>query len=285
MTIPVEAEGLRDSAFAEYMSEAWPYTYEGTLHVPRIAGGTPFDERVAEGWLKSKLGDKDDLIRELVANTMAEQGITAEEATVEVDMRQHLNGFRRERCERCPPRVNGNTAFCDGEHQLFIEGRQLKAALKEAASVAIAADKLTMRGWGKTNKGLLSFLAEHVMVMDERLYLGVSAPSAMDMGRMEIIQRFVHTFRGNGIQYEEIVADAEFDFTIKTDYEFSERDWAMIWLTGEQEGIGASRAQGFGRYTLVRWEQVAGPSLASKASNGHSKARTRGSGKPARVKR
>lgn len=32
--------------------------------------------------------------------------------------------------------------------------------------------------------------------------------------------------------------------------------WAMIWLTGEQQGIGATRSQGYGRYTVTRWEQA-----------------------------
>ena len=31
----------------------------------------------------------------------------------------------------------------------------------------------------------------------------------------------------------------------------------MIWLTGEQQGIGASRSQGFGRYEVTGWERLA----------------------------
>lgn len=258
------------SVFSQWADKAWPYTFEGTLFVPHIAGGTPFDNKVAEGWLRTKMVDKDDEIRAMVARVMEERRITAEEATREVDMLQHLNGFKRGRCDQCPaPENDGNVAFCEGQHQLFIEGRQLKAALKEAASVAVAAGKLDGKGWGRTRKSLLGFLAEHVMVMDERLYLHQPEPGTGTgpdypprpgepfTQPSEIIQRFVHTFRGNGIQYEEIVSGACFDFTIKTDWNFKDEAWAMIWLTGEQEGIGASRAQGFGRYKLVRWEKVA----------------------------
>lgn len=216
------------SAFASYATKAWPYTFHGELHIPTIAGGTPTDQHVAESWLKTKLADRDDLIREAVAQTMIERGVTADEAAKLVDINKHLNGFKRD------------------ERGLYIEGRQLKAAIKEAASVAVAAGKLTARGWGKTNKGLLSYIAEHVFVVDDRLHLGVTEPSG-------IVQRFIHTFRGTGIQYEEYVNDAKLAFALVTDHGFTDEQWAMIWLTGEQQGIGASRSQGFGRYTVTSW--------------------------------
>jgi hypothetical protein len=237
---------MASSVFDRFRAEAWPFTFSGTLVVDRMAGGTPSDPKVAEGWLRSKVADKDDNIRSMVATAMSERGIGVEEATAEVDMNQHLNGFKRFRCDDCTP----TGAFCkNGQHELFMEGRQLKACIKEACSVAVAAGKLEGRGWGRTNKGLLGFIAEHVMVVEDQLPLGVFEPTG-------VAQRFVHTFRGNGIQYEEYVEDATIDFTVISDYDFKPRDWAMIWLTAEQQGVGASRGQGFGRFTLTRWEEV-----------------------------
>jgi hypothetical protein len=218
------------SVFAKYQATSWPHRYTGTIHIPTIAGGTPTDPNVAEGWLRTKLGAKDDLLRDMVAEVMADRGVTADEAAKIVDQTKHLNGFKRD-----------NTG-------LYIEGRQLKAALKEAASVAVAAGKLKSRGWGATNKGLLSFMAEHVHIVDDRLHLGVTEPSG-------IMQRFVHTFRGTGIQYEEYVSDATVSFTVEADYQFTDEEWALIWSTGERQGIGASRSQGFGRYTVTGWEK------------------------------
>ncbi len=69
------------------------------------------------------------------------------------------------------------------------------------------------------------------------------------------MQRFVSTFRGTGIQYEEYVEDAKINFTIASDYDFSEEEWAMLWLTGQEQGIGASRSQGFGRYKVIGWDK------------------------------
>ena len=223
------------SAFAKYQAQAWPYTFHGAMHVGRIAGGTPTDPKVAEGWIRTKLGaSSDDLIRAQVAEMMIERGIVdvsrADDVVAEVDANRHLNGFKRD------------------ERGLYIEGRQLKAAIKEAASVAAAAGKLPLKSWGKTNKGLLGFIAEHICVVEDRLHLGV-------MDATGINQRFVHTWRGTGIQYEEYVDGAEFEFTVTSDHDFTDEQWAMIWLTGEQQGIGATRSQGMGRYTVTRWEK------------------------------
>lgn len=238
------------SIFASFQDRAWPYRFAGTLHVGTIAGGVPSDENVAEGWLKTKLADKDDLIREAVAKTMVERGIDAEEAAREVDSLKHLNGFKRERCPGCPPEGR----CVGGVHPLYIEGRQLKAGLKEAVNIAANAGKITTKGWGDPDnanykKGIKAWFPEHVFVLEDRLHLGVTEPSG-------IVQRFVHTPRGTGIQYEEYVEDAKIIFTITTDHDFTAEQWAMIWLTGEQQGIGASRSQGFGRYEVASWERI-----------------------------
>ena len=219
------------SVFDKYRPQAFPYRYSGALLVGTIAGGTPTVQKVAEGWLRTKLADKDELIREAVAETMVERGVSAEEAAKLVDATKHLNGFKRD------------------DHGLYIEGRQLKAAIKEAANVAAAAGKIPGKKYGTTNKGLLGFVAEHIIVVEDRLHLGVTEASG-------IVQRFVHTFRGTGIQYEEYVSDAKLPFTVETDWDFGDEFWAMLWLTGEQQGVGASRSQGFGRYEVTQWERL-----------------------------
>jgi hypothetical protein len=230
------------SAFANLREAAFPYKYEGLLKVSMIMGGTPSDPAVAEGWLKAKMlqGGSDTALKDAAAKVMVERGISDPNEAIEaLNELKHLNGFKR-----------------DPKHGLYVEGRQLKAAIKEAANVALAAGKLDIRGWGNTNKGLLSFAAEHIFVVQDRLYLGCTEPDGVE-------QRFVHTWRGTGIQYEEFVRDAQIHFTVITDVEFSETDWAAIWLTGENQGLGASRSQSFGRYTIEEWNQVGKPSTKS----------------------
>lgn len=223
---------MSTSAFAKYHRKAWPHCYKAVMEIDHIRGGVPTDPKVAEGWIKTKLGSTDDLLRAQVAEVMVERGVGAEEAAGVVDATRHLNGFKR-----------------DPEHGLYFEGRQVKAAIKEAASIAVAAERLALRGWGKTNKWLLAFIAEHVCVVEDRLYLGVHQPTG-------VYQKFVHTRFGSAIAMEEYVEKARVPFTVETDWKFTDEQWAMIWLTGEQQGIGASRSQGAGRYTITEWEKV-----------------------------
>ena len=213
------------SRFDRYRSKAYPHVFTGELVVSQLAGGTPTDPKVAEGWLRTKLGlDNDDLIRDMVARTMLERGVDADQAVEQVVEHKHLNGFKRRP---------------DGE--LYIEGRHLKACIKEAACIRWPGDR-----WGPTRKGTKSFFAEHVFVTDDILGLGVTEPTL-------VAQRFVHTFRGNGIQYEEVVSDATVTFTVVTDHDFTAEQWGLLWLTAEANGLGASRSQGFGTFTVTKW--------------------------------
>lgn len=223
------------SAFDQFRVEAWPHQFKVTMAIPHIAGGTPTDSRVAEGWIKTKMGlESEKLIQEAVAKTMEERGITESEAIAEVSMNKHLNGFKKDK--------NG----------LYYEGRCLKAAIKEGFSVAADAGKVEPRGYGNnTRKGVLSFVAEHVFVLETKLHLGRMEPDG-------VTQKFVHTFRGSGIQYEEFCTDVQLTATIISDCDFSEKEWGMVWLTMEQEGIGSSRSQGSGRFTVVDWTRIAG---------------------------
>jgi hypothetical protein len=186
---------------------------------------------VAEAWLRAKGNVKDHLLTQAVAEIMAERNVDENTAITEVIEKGHLTGFKS-----------------DPERGLYIEGRQLKACIKEAASVATAVEKLPDR-WGKTRKGTLGFVSEHIFVVEDRLYLGLDEPS-------EVRQSFVHTFRGSGIQYTELAEDVEIGFTIESDYDFKESEWGALWLTAERQGVGAARSQGFGRFVTVEWEPL-----------------------------
>lgn len=221
------------SVFDTFRPAAYPYRFEGTLLVNCIAGGVPTDPNVARGWIATKLGiTSETLLQQMVAEVMLERGISSEEAIKIANEMKNLNGFKR-----------------DEDGGLYIEGRQLKSALKEAISVSVAAGKLNPRGWGKTNKGISSYFAEHVFVVDTKLYLGATEATGIN-------QRFISTFRGTGISYEEYVENAKIDFTVEADHDFSESEWATIWLVGEKQGIGAARSQGYGTYEVIRWNEV-----------------------------
>lgn len=241
------------SVFSTYESQAWPYLYAGTLEVAVLAGGIPSDPDVTRGFIESKVKTSDEVIQKMVAKTIVERGASVDEAVGEVAELRHLNGFKR----LVKPLGEAPAGT------LYIEGRQLKAAIREAVNVAYASGKLLnaqgKNTWGRTAKGIHGFVAEHVIVEEYDLPLykvsedgtreWVTAPD-------DTITRFVHTYRGTGIQTEEVCLDACLDFTVKTDWEFTEQQWAMMWVTGQEQGIGASRSQSYGRYKIVRWDRA-----------------------------
>jgi hypothetical protein len=225
------------SIFTEYHPRSYPHRFKVTIHCATIAGPTPSDQHVTEGWLKTKVQDRDDIIRAAAAEIMTERGIDLDEAMKLVDELRHLNGFKR-----------------TGGRGLYIDGNSAKAMLKEAVSVAVAADKIELRGWGTTKKFLTNYFPEHVFVEENEVYFmrdgqPVTAPDGIN-------QRFVHTFRGASIQYEEYLQNVDLVFTVETDHDFSDDFWGYLWTTGEMQGIGASRSQGFGRFKVTQWDRA-----------------------------
>lgn len=219
------------SIFASYARKAWPHVFEGALTVKDIHGGVPRDPKTVEAWLRLKVENKDSITQQVIAELMTERGITAEQAAAELS-KEKVNGFYRD------------------EDGLWIPGNNLKACLKEAASVATNAGKIPAKGWGDPTdktylKGIKAWFPEHVFVMEDRLYLGVGDHDDVD-------QRFTRSQYGSSITREEVVHKAIINFTIETDYLFKDEQWAVIWLTAEQIGLGASRSQGFGRFEVTK---------------------------------
>lgn len=222
-----------ESVFAAKHLEKYKYRYHMTVIVDRLVAGIPTNRNAVEGWLKKNLGaDNADLLGELVAKTMIETGAERDDAVDKVAAELKLNAFKRD------------------EHGLYFEGRNVKAAIKEASNIC-----WPKRSWGPTRKGTKSYWEEHVFVEGEhdrdRIPLGITeAP---------VQQRFVHTWRGSGIQNEEYVDDAKLSFVIITDAGpdvITDDDWAELWTCGEQQGIGASRGVGYGRYTVIDWTRL-----------------------------
>lgn len=245
--------------FAKFVPKVWRNSFEATIRFHDIAGGVPSDPKVAEGWIKSKVKDasKEEQIRRAVETLMMERGITEDEAVAELNKHRNVNGFKR---------TLPNTKENPG--QLFIEGRQVKAALKEAVSVALAAGTLksgnkTKGGadadsrWGKTGKGAISFAAEHIQVMTRQVLLYDEAwQPVTDHSYVKQSFPVNPITRQTGIQYTEIVEKAWTKVIVTSDWDFTEEQWGVIWVTGNLQGLGASRSQDHGRYDVMEWKQV-----------------------------
>lgn len=225
------------SVFADHRTTIYRTVYQASILVDELHGGIPQDPRLVEGWIRKNLGaGNEELIADMVAETLIERGATPDQISDEDIAKvasQQVNGFKR----------------LPDTGELYIEGRQIKAMLKEAANIAVGSGLLVARQWGKTNKGLRSFFAEHIFVPEKRIGLGVTEPSG-------IHQRFVATFRGTGIQLEEYVSDAKLSFTVATDWDWPKDFWPTVWVIAEQNGLGASRAMGFGTFDVTDWTRL-----------------------------
>jgi hypothetical protein len=207
----------------------------------KLMGGIPKNPAIIEGWLRSKAGiEQQEEVRQAMLRTLLELGAEVhpsmtfdelEEASRHLAASKSTNGFK----------VDG-----DG---LYLESRAVKAMLKESTNVLFAGER-----WGKTKKGPKSFLAERVFVNPDHVTLGIKEPSGVEL--------FIgHTSgpqgRQSNLTYHEYVEVPELTFTIRVAEDAIARDqWALLWVHAQENGLGALRSQGFGRFDVTAWERV-----------------------------
>jgi hypothetical protein len=231
------------SDFAALRAKVYSHRFRPTLLVANLHGGIPSNPKVTEGWIRTKMADQSEsLIRQAIIAALEARQVDPTAATPEdvdgaitdVVAERNLNGFGR----------------MPGTGELFIEGRQVKAMLKEAVSIGIASGLLDNgKSWGKTKKMLKNFMVEHIFVEEERIGLGVTEPTGID-------QRFIHTYRGAAIGLEEYVEEAKVSFTLASDYEWPHMFWPTVFAIGGANGLGAARSQGYGRFEVIGWETL-----------------------------
>jgi hypothetical protein len=207
----------------------------------KLIGGVPKEPKLIEGWLRAKAGIEDsEEIRQAMLRTLAEVGVE-----VSADM-------TFEQLERASSVLAGRkqtTGFKVGENGLYVESRQVKAMLKESTSVLFGGER-----WGPTRKGPKSFLAERVFVDPARLWLGVQEPAGVEL--------MIGHLMGPGgprstLGYHEYVEQPTLEFDVLVVREsITAEQWADIWVHAQENGFGALRSQGFGRFYVDRWESV-----------------------------
>jgi len=208
----------------------------------KIMGGTPRDPQVIEGWIKTKMGlEAGDEMRAMVARTMIDLGhdlvVDATEEQLDAAIRDTVaekstNGFKRDAAG------------------LFIEGRQIKAMLKENISIVYGKQR-----FGPTMKGGKGFLAERVFVEEDAIPLGRGEPDGVEMfiGHVSGAQGPRST-----LTYYEYCQSPAITFTLASLQDCIKADqWEAIFEQAELNGLGALRSQGHGRFTLLAVEEVA----------------------------
>lgn len=216
-----------------------------------LAGGVPRDPKVMEAWLlKGIPGISPEEIFVHQVQTMRELGYDVPEQPTLADLLTLADDMGDLRS------VN---AFKRGARGLFIESRQIKALIKECTNILFAGEAWKEEGQKTRGKGPRNFVAERVFVNPDRIYLGTFEPTRVEttfghvvgpQGPRSMIQRFEVVERPR-IQFEIIVVRDSVVYD----------NWNDIWVLGEQNGIGASRSQGYGRFEVLRLDRLKKPTF------------------------
>lgn len=240
------------SVFAEREAAIFT-TYEATIHVPyKIVGGSPKDPKLVEAWLRKHLGTKsDEEIQARMVQHLIEMGVElskdATPAELEEAFANTAEEIKTQGFKRSP------------EGRICIEGRHLKAALKESMNIVYPQGEYKFgqyknkKGQDTAGKNGKSYLAERVFVGPEMIEI------ADEISGVDLAIGHIKGWRDDDVRstigYFEYVEGCSFDFTVQVlDDCITEAQWSRIWIHGQQNGIGAMRSQGFGRYEVTRWE-------------------------------
>jgi hypothetical protein len=214
----------------------------------RLMGGIPKDPTIVEAWLRQKAGitNRTEDLRQFMLRTLSELGhpVTPEMSWEEIE----------ELSERVSA-VRHTQGFKSDERGLYIESRAIKAMIKECVSILYPYQAPNQVGrWGPTRKAALNFVAERVFVEPDRVYLGRERPDGVEL--------FIgHTTGPQGprsnLTYHEYVERAELQFELLVAGDLVPHEaWPRIWALAQENGLGALRSQGYGRFDVTRFDRV-----------------------------
>lgn len=214
-------------------------TYSARLRFrDRLMGGVPKNPKIIEAWLRSKAGiEQEEEIRRATLRTLLELG---------ADVTPDMSFEELERASEALAAQRQTNGFKMDEHGLYIESRQIKAMLKESVNILYAGDR-----WGKTKKGPRSFFAERVFISPDRVPLGRKEPDGVDL--------FIGHVSGpkgpqSTLTYHEYADQPEITFEVMVlRDEVKAEHWPEVWLHAQENGLGALRSQGFGRFDVEEW--------------------------------
>jgi len=204
--------------------------YRVKLKAVELVGGTPKDPEMIKGWLGATCKAMAQEERAKIVEAKVEAMAQVVEEEVE---------------------ATGTTFLSDPELGLYIEGRQLKAMLKEAANIMRSTVPSKKKDGERGIANLKSKMADHVFVDEYRVFLNRQKVD-------KTIQRPIHIEDGprgprSAIKVSDIVENVELEFTIRR-LRHGEVPEAALYLClhyCENLGLGADRSQGFGKFKVL----------------------------------
>ena len=227
-------------------------TYRATIRFSHlVVGGVPSDRSVIEKWIRARVDDGDQAVAELIDKTVRERGVIqtqdAVNAVLDSELAPSINGFKRTEAGA-----------------LALEGRQVKAALKEWGNSAFPGTKFPGKP-ADIRKGFMRFASETIMVPEVLIPLTYLDPETGEVENVteptEVEERVKHVMTPQGprssINRVEVVArpTIQCHFDVRDDF-FPQEAWARVWQVGEAIGLGADRGRSDGKFTLEAWDKV-----------------------------
>jgi hypothetical protein len=225
-----------------------PYTVRLRFR-DRVVGGTPSNPKLIEGWLRAKMGvTQEQEVRNLTIQTLRDLGVSDEV----FENPEDITFETLEAASEAIASKSNTTMFKRDANGLYIESRIVKAMLKECVAIVFPGGTGGNK-WGDTKKGPKNATAEWVFVNPDHIALGVTAPTGVDLsiGHISGPQGPRST-----LDYYEYVEQAEVTFEVVVLQDrVDQKHWPSIWRYAQENGLGAKRSQGFGRFDVLAWDR------------------------------
>lgn len=261
------AEAIPESIFKGKVN-LWSFYKVTAQFRNRVMGATPKNPKTMSQWLRAKLGtDDEEELRNTFISTLLSMGWEGGD----------LEKLNFEELVKVSEKMAGDNANGFKRHPtlgLYLEGRVVKAMLRECVNILYAGER-----WGLTNKGPKSYAVERVFVMEDIIPLGRFMADGLD-------QMFGHVQTPQGPR--STVGLSEYCFQPTITYHLMVQNvqartkdqkaadakrkakgdsplirqaidpelWPTILSQGEEIGLGALRSQGHGRYNTIGFEEV-----------------------------
>jgi hypothetical protein len=226
----------------------------------RLVGGQPKDPKLIQGWLGKGMGiDDADVLWDRTRQHLADMGIPIESGATDAEVMAAVEALGDELKTQGFKRENGNANGCP-----CIEGRHVKAMLKEAANVVWPSGTRKFGGYVSTSaknsgkqvggKAAKDYLAERVFVPEELI------PVADKISGVELSIGHIKDWKADSgkrstLGYYEYIERPTTAFTMLAHKDvLSPDDWASLLVQCEIGGLGAMRSQGYGQFEIHRFD-------------------------------
>lgn len=222
--------------FAKHKKTGWdPFDrYRVEVRVGHLVGGLPMTTKLVESWVNATNKDKKAEDREAI------RGAHVDTLPETVDEKKEKQGI----------------GFARVDGQLCVEGRCLKAMLKEAANIikdSCPSNSAVNESTGTGIAGLKAKVADQVFVSEEYIPLGRTEPD-------RIVERPIHVMTPQGardsIKVCEVCDDVVIKFTVRRHKGMKkqavpEKTLLAIVDYAQNVGLGADRSQGYGTFEVL----------------------------------